>query len=265
MSGKIIPIKAKDDNGIEQVIFPNTVLEAVVDSETNETLDNIIDKLKHNGGATYELGRTDDTITLTGSDGNNSEVDVSDKVDKVDGKGLSTNDYTTTEKNKLAGIASGANAYIHPSYTARTGVPTANQTPAFGGTFSVTQPVSDAIGHITGMNSRTVKIPNTVASSSANGLMSSADKTKLDAFRVLSGYANGKVVTISLTAGKAYLVVARNNGGMVGADVIGYNSNGSFNVASLMNIGSKTSAVSGTTYTMTFASGNNTTYHAIEF
>ena len=31
------------------------------------------------------------------------------KVDKVSGKGLSTNDYTTTEKNKLAGIATGAN------------------------------------------------------------------------------------------------------------------------------------------------------------
>lgn len=30
------------------------------------------------------------------------------KVDKVSGKGLSTNDYTTAEKNKLAGIASGA-------------------------------------------------------------------------------------------------------------------------------------------------------------
>lgn len=32
----------------------------------------------------------------------------STKVDVVSGKGLSTNDYTTTEKNKLAGIASGA-------------------------------------------------------------------------------------------------------------------------------------------------------------
>lgn len=30
------------------------------------------------------------------------------KVDKVNGKGLSTNDYTTTEKNKLSGIATGA-------------------------------------------------------------------------------------------------------------------------------------------------------------
>lgn len=33
---------------------------------------------------------------------------ISSKVDKVSGKGLSTNDYTTTEKNKLSGIASGA-------------------------------------------------------------------------------------------------------------------------------------------------------------
>lgn len=34
---------------------------------------------------------------------------LGNKVDKVSGKGLSTNDYTTTEKNKLAGIAEGAN------------------------------------------------------------------------------------------------------------------------------------------------------------
>lgn len=37
------------------------------------------------------------------------------KVDAVSGKGLSANDYTTTEKNKLAGIAAGANNYSHPS------------------------------------------------------------------------------------------------------------------------------------------------------
>ena len=35
--------------------------------------------------------------------------DISNKVDKVSGKGLSTNDYTTSEKNKLAGIEAGAN------------------------------------------------------------------------------------------------------------------------------------------------------------
>ena len=39
------------------------------------------------------------------------------KVDKLVGKGLSTNDYTTAEKNKLATIAEGANKYVHPTYT----------------------------------------------------------------------------------------------------------------------------------------------------
>ena len=33
------------------------------------------------------------------------------KVDKITGKGLSTNDYTTEEKNKLAGISANANNY----------------------------------------------------------------------------------------------------------------------------------------------------------
>lgn len=37
---------------------------------------------------------------------------IGGKVDKVNGKGLSTNDYTTGEKNKLAGIAAGANKTI---------------------------------------------------------------------------------------------------------------------------------------------------------
>ena len=40
-----------------------------------------------------------------------SDIDKT-KVDKVSGKGLSTNDYTTNEKNKLAGIATGATKVI---------------------------------------------------------------------------------------------------------------------------------------------------------
>ena len=37
---------------------------------------------------------------------------LGNKVDKVEGKGLSTNDYTTADKNKLAGIATGANKTV---------------------------------------------------------------------------------------------------------------------------------------------------------
>ena len=37
------------------------------------------------------------------------------KVDAVVGKGLSTNDYTGAEKNKLSGVEDGANYYVHPA------------------------------------------------------------------------------------------------------------------------------------------------------
>lgn len=40
--------------------------------------------------------------------------DISGKVDKVAGKSLSTNDFTTEEKQKLAGIDAGANKYVLP-------------------------------------------------------------------------------------------------------------------------------------------------------
>ena len=76
------------------------------------------------------------------------------------------------DKTKLDGIATGANAYVHPSYTARTGKPTANATPAFGGTFTVSQITSDATGHVTGATDRTITIPSTTmtaATSSAAG------------------------------------------------------------------------------------------------
>ena len=44
----------------------------------------------------------------------NEKATWNNKVDKISGKGLSTNDYTTEEKNKLQGIAVNANNYTHP-------------------------------------------------------------------------------------------------------------------------------------------------------
>lgn len=44
-------------------------------------------------------------------------ITVGNKVDKVSGKGLSTNDYTTSEKNKLNGIASGAEVNVQSDWS----------------------------------------------------------------------------------------------------------------------------------------------------
>lgn len=46
---------------------------------------------------------------------------VSSKVDKVEGKGLSTNDYTNAEKTKLAGIAEGAQKNVQPDWALTSG------------------------------------------------------------------------------------------------------------------------------------------------
>lgn len=43
------------------------------------------------------------------------------KVDKVSGKGLSTNDYTTEEQTKLAGIATGAEVNVNADWNAVSG------------------------------------------------------------------------------------------------------------------------------------------------
>lgn len=43
------------------------------------------------------------------------------KVDKVDGKGLSTNDYTTAEKTKLSGITAGAEPNVNADWTSASG------------------------------------------------------------------------------------------------------------------------------------------------
>lgn len=104
---------------------------------------------------------------------------LGNKVDKVSGKGLSTNDYTTAEKEKLSGIAAGANNYTHPTHTAYK-----------SGLYKL---VVDSLGHVTDASAVTkaditaLGIPgqdtNTTyspATQSANGLMTAADKSKLD-------------------------------------------------------------------------------------
>ena len=109
---------------------------------------------------------------------------------------------TSADKYKLDGIEAGANAYTHPAYTATTGGETANQTPAFGAAFTVSQVVTDATGHVTSQTDRTVTIPNSTATASTSGvggsagLMSAADKEALDNAD-LEAYTNGDGISIS--------------------------------------------------------------------
>lgn len=69
------------------------------------------------GGSPETLDTLQELAGALGDDPNFAATvagQIGKKVDKVEGKGLSTEDYTTDEKAKLAGIAAGANNYTHP-------------------------------------------------------------------------------------------------------------------------------------------------------
>lgn len=104
------------------------------------------------------------------------------KVDKVDGKGLSTNDYTTAEKNKLASVENGAepnqnafNRVVVGSTTIEADTETDALTITAGNNITLT-PNSDN-------DSITISasVPEySDATTTTHGLMSVADKNTLD-------------------------------------------------------------------------------------
>lgn len=61
------------------------------------------------------LGNVDNTSDVSKPISTATQTALNNKVDKITGKSLSTNDYTTAEKTKLAGIEEGATKYTHPT------------------------------------------------------------------------------------------------------------------------------------------------------
>lgn len=74
--------------------------------EAYDTLKELSDWISSHSGDAAEMNSA---IQQNAADISSLE---SGKVDKIDGKGLSTNDYTTSEKSKLGGIAAGAQVNV---------------------------------------------------------------------------------------------------------------------------------------------------------
>lgn len=122
-------------------------------------------KIKGSSGS-YTMELLDDTT-----------VDLSGKVDKVAGKGLSTNDFTDAEKKKLGGIAEGANNYTHPTHTAYSSALYKVTVDAEGHVIAAVKATKSDITAL-GIPGSDTKYDN--ATTTNAGLMSAADKTKLD-------------------------------------------------------------------------------------
>ena len=175
----------KDETGTDIELLLNTnnyqmtlkLKNAAGTAVSTQTIDFPIESMVVN--ATYASG----TLTLTLQNGTTLDVDISAIISglvpdtrTVNGKQLNANvtltqddvsDGTTykrfsqTEKTKLSGIEEGANKYTHPSYTTRT-----------KGLYKITV---DATGHVSAVEEVSV------ASTTADGLMSKTDKANVNA------------------------------------------------------------------------------------
>lgn len=101
-----------------------------ISTATQTALDSKVDKVEGKG-----LSQEDFTTELKSKlDGLSNYDDstitetLSNKVDKISGKGLSTNDYTTEEKAKLEGIEENANNYTHPTTAGNKHIPSGGTT-----------------------------------------------------------------------------------------------------------------------------------------
>lgn len=113
---------------------------------------------------------------------------LADKVDKSEGKGLSTNDYTTAEKTKLSSVEANANNYTHPITSGNKHIPSGGSSgQVLGWSADGTAKWVDAQGG-TEYSDATEEI---------HGLMSAADKTKLDGIEI---EANKTIVDDALSA-----------------------------------------------------------------
>ena len=107
------------------------------------------------------------------------ETEIAKKVDKVDGKGLSDQNYTADEKTKLEGIEDNANKYVHPSYDIVTSGLYKITVDEFGHVSSVVAVTKDDIINL-GVPAQDTTYEN--ATTSDSGLLSSADKATYDGY-----------------------------------------------------------------------------------
>lgn len=142
-----------------------TLLTTIPTTETvNGLISDAIDALIDGAPATYDtLKEISDWIATHQSEYEALIAAIAGKVDKVEGKGLSTNDFTDALLTKLNGIEAGANAYV---------LPTASASTLGGVKVGDNLTIDSSTGALSGNYS--------AATTSANGLMSSTDKSKLD-------------------------------------------------------------------------------------
>lgn len=195
-----------------QVSTLNTVnsrnLFGVVAGDTGTaTADTAIDTIKIAGGTDIGTVATDasnaDVLTVNHSNVTRTNANDATATYTLPANGTAValpkvvKSVTSSATGHVTSTASETPSIIHGTVSTAATTGTAVK-PTFGGAFNaVTAITNDGHGHITGVTTTAVTVPNSTASGSTAGLMSAADKTKLDG---ISAGANAYVLPTATSA-----------------------------------------------------------------
>jgi len=181
--------------GVTTLSGSNTGDQDLSSYATSTALANKVDKVSGKDLSTNDYTTTEKTklAAITGT--NTGDQDLTGKVDKVTGKGLSTNDYTTTEQTKLAAI-SGTNTgdETEASIKTKLGVTT------LSGSNTGDQDLSSY--------ATSTALTNKVDKVTGKSLLSDTEITRLTA---ITGTNTGDQTTITGNAGTATKLAATKN------------------------------------------------------
>lgn len=156
---------------------------------------------------------------------------LGNKVDKITGKGLSTEDYSTSEKAKLAGIANGAEVNVNPDWNAISGdaqilnkptIPTLTSQLTNDSGFLTTAPVTSVAGKTGAVTlvKADVGLGNVDNTSDANKPISTATQTALNAKQAtLVSATNIKTINGNSLLGSGDLTISGGGGSPVGMSI----------------------------------------------
>ena len=102
------------ENTTYKLAGDNTSDVQLIDKKTGEVSKITVNNVGYSTYAGYATMLGDSSSSYTKS---TLDTALNNKVDKVTGKGLSTNDYTTDEKTKLSGIAEGAEVNVQSDWS----------------------------------------------------------------------------------------------------------------------------------------------------
>ena len=181
---------------------------------------------------------------------NGISTDISNKVDKVAGKGLSTEDYTTAEKNKLSGIEANANDYVHPTTSGYKHIPSGGSSGKIlgwsaDGTATWVDPTGGGGGDVS-----SVKVGSTTYNPDSSGVVSlPAYPTSLPANGGTAANVSGTVAVANGGTGATSASSARSNLGLGSAATKSSTSSITSGSTSLITSGSVYSELFKTSYT----------------